>query len=417
MTTIEAVLSGGVLPAAALQRQLGVSPATLMRTVRNSPEVVRFGRARATRYAWQQRWINLDASRFPVLQIDAGGRAESVGHLVTLAARQTVWLPAGTLYHGLPLAISDARPSGFLGRHFALQHADLRLPARLTDWSDHHVLLAMSRRGEDLPGNLLIGDESFARWQALPLNSHARSDYPMLADATIAGHPPGSSAGGERPKFGVLAGERHLLVKFAARGPDMAARRWCDLLVLESLALQVVTQHGIDGARTDFIESDRYCFLESERFDRIGARGRAAVLSLAAAHDDLADNWSRAAVRLLERGRISEEDSRRLRWLDAFGAFIANTDRHHYNIVFFPRDGALTLAPAFDQVAMQYAPSADGQVQSNPMPLPVQTAETLDVWESARAAASEVWLRATDDDRLSDDMRRVAGLNLNVLRA
>ena len=417
MPTIEALLSGGILPAAALQRQLGVSPATLMRTVRDSPEVVRFGRARATRYAWQQRWINLDASRFPVLQIDAAGRAESAGHLVTLAARQTVWLPAGTLHHGLPLAISDARPSGFLGRHFALQHADLRLPARLTDWSDHHVLLAMSRRGEDLPGNLLIGDESFARWQALPLNSHARSDYPMLADATIAGHPPGSSAGGERPKFGVLAGERHLLVKFAARGPDMAARRWCDLLVLESLALQVVADHGIAAARTDIVESERYCFLESERFDRIGPRGRAAVLSLAASHDDLADNWAQAAVRLRERDRVSAEDARRLRWLDAFGALTANTDRHPYNILFFPREGALTLAPAFDHAAMHYAPSSDSQVPSNPMPLPLQTAETLDVWESARAAAAEFWLRAGDDDRLSDDMRRVAGLNLNVLRA
>ena len=31
----------------------------------------RFGRARATRYAWQQRWTNLDRARFPVLQIDA----------------------------------------------------------------------------------------------------------------------------------------------------------------------------------------------------------------------------------------------------------------------------------------------------------------------------------------------------------
>ena len=414
MSSISAALSGGAIPAGELQRRLGVSPATLMRVVRESPEVVRFGRARATRYAWQQRWANLDTVRFPVLQIDATGRAESAGHLVTLAARQTVWLPAGTLHDGLPMLISDARPSGFLGRHFALQHADLRLPARLTDWSEHHVLLAMSRRGEDLPGNLLIGDESFARWQALPLNRHSRSDYPTLADATIAGHPPGSSAGGERPKFGVLAGERHLLVKFAARGPDMAARRWCDLLVLESLALQVVADHGIATARTNIVESERYCFLESERFDRLGPRGRAGVLSLAAAHDDLADTWARAAVRLRERDRVSEDDARRLRWLDAFGALTANTDRHQHNVVFFPREGRLTLAPAFDQVAMHYAPSSDGQVQSNPMPLPVQAAETLDVWVSARAAAAEFWSSASRHEGLSDDMRRIAVQNLNA---
>ena len=52
-----------------------------------------------------------------------------------------------------PIELVDARPSGFLGRHFAIQHGDLRLPARLTDWSDHHILLALARRGEDLPGN------------------------------------------------------------------------------------------------------------------------------------------------------------------------------------------------------------------------------------------------------------------------
>ncbi len=55
----------------------------------------------------------------------------------------------GTVVGGLPAELADARPSGFLGRHFAAVHADLRLPPRLSDWSDHHILLAMSRRGED----------------------------------------------------------------------------------------------------------------------------------------------------------------------------------------------------------------------------------------------------------------------------
>ena len=126
-------------------------------------------------------------------------------------------MPAGIVSEGLPIELADARPSGFLGRHFAATHADLRLPARVIDWSDHHVLLAMSRRGEDFPGSLIVGDESFARWQALDIPVRTRSDYPGLAEATIAGHPPGSSAGGERPKFGAFVDGRHVLVKFAAR--------------------------------------------------------------------------------------------------------------------------------------------------------------------------------------------------------
>src|SRR5207248_5634776 len=60
----------------------------------------------------------------------------------------------------------------------------------------------------DLPGNLIVGEESFARWQGIKLVSKSRDDYPALAQATIAGHPPSSSAGGERPKFGALIGNR-----------------------------------------------------------------------------------------------------------------------------------------------------------------------------------------------------------------
>jgi hypothetical protein len=304
-----------------------------------------------------------------------------------------------------------------LGRHFAAIHADLRLPARLADWSDHHTLIAMSRRGEDLPGNLIVGDESFARWQALENPVKTRNDYPELAVATIAGHPPGSSAGGDRPKFGVLVDGRHVLVKFAARGGtgDVVARRWCDLLVLEALALHVVSSRGISAAHTNVVETPSYCFLESERFDRVGVRGRVAVLSLAAVHDDPADSWARAAVLLRDAGRLPDEDARRLQWLDAFGAFIANTDRHQYNIVFFEEGSSLRLAPAFDQVSMLYAPSADGQVPSRIFALPHATADTLDVWDDARMAAHEFWQRASDDGRLSDDVRYFCAANAKAI--
>jgi len=125
------------------------------------------------------------------------------------------------------------------------------------DWSDHHILSAMSRRGEDSPGNLLIGDETFARWQALEPLAGTRGDYPALAEAAIEGHPPGSSAGGERPKFGVMVDGRHMLVKFARRGGagDATARRWCDLIVLEVIALHVVASRGIPAPRTHFVDT------------------------------------------------------------------------------------------------------------------------------------------------------------------
>ena len=418
MSAVSTELGRGVLSAADLRKRLDISPATLMRAVREEgADVVTIGQGRATRYGLRQTWATLNASRFPMFRVLESGAARLAGELVTLTARQTVWMPGGTVSDGLPIELADARPSGFLGRHFAATHADLRLPARLMDWSDHHILLALSRRGEDAPGNLIVGDESFARWQALDIPLRTRNDYPQLAEATIAGHPPGSSAGGERPKFGAFVDGRHVLVKFAARGGagDVVARRWCDLLVLEALALSVVASRGVPAAQTSIIDTDSHCFLESERFDRVGIRGRLAVLSLAAVQDDPADPWARAAVLLRDAGRLSREDARRLQWLDAFGALIANTDRHPYNVIFFADGATLRLAPAFDQVSMFYAPTGDGQVPPRAFSPPHATADTLEVWDDARAAAREFWQRASDDARVSDDVRALSAANARAL--
>jgi len=409
-------LSRGVLHTANLRDRLGVSAATLNRMVRDAgPDVLPIGRGRATRYALRQVWTTLDNFRFPLFRVTESGTPISAGELITLTAHQSIWMPISRIVEGLPIELVDIRPSGFLGRHFAAIHADPRLPPRLDDWSDHHILLAMSRRGEDLPSNLIVGEESFARWQALENVSRSRDDYPALAEATISGHPPGSSAGGERPKFGVLVDEHHMLVKFAARGADAVTRRWCDLLILEELALQVVASHGITAAHTNVIETPSHWFLESQRFDRVGVRGRLAVISLAAVHDNLADSWATAAVSLKDAGRLSDEDVRRLQWLDAFGVLIGNTDRHQYNILFFTEGSRLRLAPAFDQVSMLYAPTADGQVPARVFTMPRLTANTLDVWDNARNAARQFWAEGSADARLSDDARLFCASNTQLL--
>lgn len=411
-------LSRGVLSAAVLRERLGVSAATLMRMVRQAePKILRIGRGRATQYGLRLAWPNLESSRFPLFRITESGKAVSAGELITLAVQQSAWMPMGSVVEGLPAELADARPSGFLGRLFAALNADLRLPLRLSDWSDHHTLLAMSRRGEDLPGNLIVGEESFTRWQSLPPVSRSRDDYPALAEATIRGHPPSSSAGGERPKFGALVGDHHVLVKFAGHGEigDVVARRWSDLLILEGIALEVVASRGIPAAHTNVFEASGYWFLESARFDRLGVRGRIAVVSLAAVHNDLSDTWARAAVALRDSRRLSDEDTRRLRWLDAFGALIANTDRHPYNILFFTEGSHLQLAPAFDQVSMLYAPTGDGQVLAREFVLPNATANTLDVWEDARDAARQFWAHGSQDARLSDNARLLCAGNAQLL--
>lgn len=112
---------------------------------------------------------------------------------------------------------------------------------------------------------------------------------------------------------------------------------------------------------------------------------------------------------------MTEEDARRLRWLDAFGALIGNTDRHQYNILFFTHDDSPRLAPAFDQVSMLYAPTADGQVPRRGFTEPTVTSDTLDVWDDARTAARQLWARGSEDARLSDDVRGMCARNARLL--
>jgi len=219
---------------------------------------------------------------------------------------------------------------------------------------------------------------------------------------------------GTRPRGPVVVFRPAIQAVRGAAG-DVVARRWCDLLVLEALALDAVSSRGLSVARTVIVDTASHYFLESERFDRVGIRGRTAVMTLAAAHDDPADPWARAAVLLKNAGRLSDEDARRLRWLDAFGALIANTDRHPNNVVFLTEGETLRLAPAFDQVSMLYAPTADGQVPPRVFALPHAMSDTLDVWDDARMAAREFWQRASDDARVSDDVRRFSAANANAL--
>jgi hypothetical protein len=411
-------LVSGVIPAKQLIEALGVSPATLMRRLqREGGTVLRIGLGRATRYGLIQSWPGVHSARFPLVRIDESGTAVSVGELVTLASGQCAWLPAGEVFHGLPVEISDASPSGFLGQLFARQHADIGVPPRISDWSDHHIFVALSRRGDDLPGNLIVGQESLDRWFNARSQPATAEDYPELADAALAGHSTDRWLGGDRPKFTTFADGRHVLVKFAgqAGGDGGATERWRDLLALEALALDVLREHGMPAAHSQLLSSDTYKFLEVERFDRIGERGRRAVMTLAVVHQNPVDSWSRAAIRLLESRRISADDARRLRLLDAFGALIANTDRHHHNVAFFPGSSSCTLAPAFDQLPMLYAPSGDGSVPVRHFVAPSPTAEGLDVWDEARSLALTFWQNAGDGPTGSDGMRRIAASNARAL--
>lgn len=396
----------GTLRSSELLAATGATRETLANAYRREArQILRFGQARATRYATRQNLPGLDTDEFPVFRVDEGGDIQPDGQLVTLVATESVWLPELTVIDGLPPEMHDVAPKGFLGRSYAQHHGDLGLPDNVTNWSDNHILIALSRRGEDLQGNLVIGRESFDRFQNLQHETHTTNDFPALSNAAIAGEHVGSSAGGEQPKFTALVDGQHRIVKFATDATDNA-RRWQDLLTLEHVALQTLRSAEIDAAETELLDIDGLRCLVINRFDRIGEMGRRAAMSLAAASEQLDGTWTDAAEGMQRRGELSGESLHRIALLDAYGALIANTDRHQYNVSLFPAEGGYSVAPAFDQLPMAYAPPASGNMRNSAIAVPRPAVNTLAIWGEAQELAAEFWRRASER-RLSDSMQAV----------
>jgi hypothetical protein len=311
--------------------------------------------------------------------------------------------------------VVDMTPAGYLGRRFAEHHAALELPPRLGDWNDDHRLLALARRGEDAPGDLIVGVESLERHANGRVSESRERDYPRLAEQSAAGGA-GSSAAGEQPKFAAFRAGRHVLVKFTLGDGTPSDARWRDLLVCEALALDVLREAGAPASRARVVDAGARRFLEVERFDRVGRDGRRGVLTLGPLDDDLVgvrDSWTDAAARLVATRLLTPADARTIRLLEAYGIWIANGDRHFGNLGFFG-DGLeerpkLALAPAYDMLPMQAAPHA-GVVPPLPVTRPPLNAKLLDVWSEASALAAVFWGRVAKDPRVSAPFRRAASL-------
>jgi hypothetical protein len=400
-----------------IQRELGISQPVMSRLMQKAgPRIRRFGRARATRYALPRELVGVGRDA-PVFRVDESGRPHPHGTLHFLA-RGECWFErrsgGGQHFAGLPPFLEDMRPQGYIGRGFPSLHPELHLPGRIRDWSDDHHLLALAMRGEDCVGNMILGEESLNRFLAGPSRLHTRADYPDLARGANPGQP-GSSAGGEHPKFAVRSADRHLLVKFAA-GDGAAADRWRDLLVCEHVALETLREAGIPAPRSEWFDYDGTRYLEVERFDRIGGSGRRGVISLYAVNvhflGEAIDSWSRAARRIREQPALSlsEADADQMIRLDAFGDLIGNTDRHFGNVSFFAEESRelnLVLTPVYDMLPMVFAPAGANVVERPFAPGP-PNALNLEVWPAMAELARTYWSRVCESDGLGDGFRRMA---------
>lgn len=422
---------GGVLTSAELQALLGVSQPTVSRALApliHAGQVQKVGAARSQRYVLP-RTVPGVGNEVLVMHIDAQGRPSPFARLVPLEGG-AFWVDEVNGEHrrhdGLPWFLDDMRPQGFMGRTFAHGHPELQLGHDPRHWSDDDVLRAMTLYGDDLPGNLIMGEAAFQRFHTLPARASrvaSASDYPRLAEQAMRGTHPGSSAGGEQPKFCTITAGRPVIVKFSPAGDAPTDQRMRDLLVCEHLALHTLALAGLPAAPTQLFMGAGRVFLESERFDRTplagndpqGLGGRIGMVSLQIYNAEYVgeiDNWAATANRMAARNLLTQADARTLRLLEAYGQLIANTDRHYGNISLVLQGDDWALSPTYDMLPMLYAPVGGELVPRDFASRPLQpTAATLGEWAEAQTLARSFWQAAAADERVSAGFRAIAAGN------
>lgn len=418
---------GGLATSGQLQERLGVSQPTVSRALApllRSGQVLRVGAARSQRYLLP-RPIEGVGSEVPMMRVDTEGRASPFGRMVPLPGGR-FWVDEADglseLHDGLPWFLQDMRPQGFMGRTFANNHPELRLPGDLRHWSDDDVLKALVQAGDDLPGNLIVGEPAFERFHSLPQRlsrvSHPELDYPRLAEQALQGTLPGSSAGGEQPKFCTTLDGQQVIVKFSPAGNAAFEQRWRDLLVCEHLALQTLADSGLPAAQSRIVIAGGRVFLEAVRFDRThhGRIGMVSLLVYDGQYVGQMDDWAATSQRMAERRLLTAEDAAHLRLLDAYGALIGNTDRHYGNISLLLVGDDWRLSPTYDMLPMLYAPVngelVDRDFESRPLR---PTTHTLTEWPMARELAMSFWSCVSADARISEAFRETASHNRDVI--
>ena len=407
---IRSLLAQGPAPSRQLIDYIGISQPTLSRAIAGmGTEIVRIGAARSIQYALRDTTRGF--AEVPVYRISAEGQIRRLGMLLPVRPDGFVLLQDdGTSLHydGLPWWVQDMRPAGFLGRAFAISFAaELGLPADINEWNDAHALRALIHHGDDLVGNLLLGDIARTHFiQAPPPVPVAETDYPAMADAVERGEVAGSSAGGEQPKFVAYNG-RHILVKFTARSDNAVTGRWRDLLLAEYLAGRVLTDAGLPAVESRIVDIGPRRFLEVERFDRVGPLGRRAVHSLTSLDSefvgDAVSPWPVLAARLATAGVITSEAAEVATILYAFGALIGNTDMHNGNLSFVSEQGRpFEMAPAYDMLPMAFRPGMGGNLPDSLNSANLLPGITPSTWRQALELAEAFLVRMRAEGRFTE---------------
>lgn len=399
--TIRRLLSQGPMQARQLIEIMSISQPTLSRALRDiGDDIVRIGAGPSIQYALRDVYRGFRSA--PIYRITNEGRIIPLGELIPVHPEGFVMVQTNNVSlhsDGLPWWLFDIRPQGYLGRAYA---TDLGLLANPEQWADSDVVRALLAHGHDAIGNLLIGEQARERFLEMPEPTPVEraTAYPALALAAGAGEAPGSSAGGEQPKFCTYTERGHVLVKFSAPDANPVSERWRDLLLAEHLALRVL------GVETEVYDFGSQRFIEIPRFDRVGQLGRIGVFSLRALDAEFVGNarapWPVLVNSLVTEGHVHPDAAVGTARLWAFGMLIGNTDMHHGNLSFISSHGRpYHLAPAYDILPMGFAPKTGGAIVNKLRPASLPEVISRDIWQEALGLAENFFVIASSCERFS----------------
>lgn len=403
--TIRQLLRQGPTSVRQLTDIMGISQPTISRAMKAlGDEVVRIGTGPSIHYVLRDAFRGFSSA--PIYRITEEGQIKPLGRLIPVYPDGFVMEQTDNVClhsDGLPWWLFDMRPQGYLGRAYASRYSsELGLPANPENWADSDVIRALLAHGHDAVGNLLIGEQARNHFVEMPepVAVDRATAYPSLALAVSSGEAPGSSAGGEQPKFCTYTERGHVIVKFTAADDNPISERWRDLLLAEHFALSVL------GVETEVFDFAGQRFLEIPRFDRIGQLGRKALFSLRALEAEFVgrarEAWPVLVNELVKQGCVHPDAAAGTARLWAFGMLIGNTDMHHGNLSFISAHGRpYHLAPAYDILPMGFAPKSGGEMVNTLRPATLLDAIDGETWREALELSERFFALASDCDRFS----------------
>ncbi|MCK5130770.1 MAG: type II toxin-antitoxin system HipA family toxin YjjJ [Candidatus Sabulitectum sp.] len=408
-----------------IQAVTGLNQTAVVRHIRKmGDDVIKLRNGRSLTYAATCNAFG-GSNKLPLSMVDAYGNTVLVAYVRPLTNGGFFLEPAtgmpsrllgekgNGLYDDLPYFLYDAAPQGFMGRQIAKELASQsgEFPDDPKLWNTNHIGRYLVSNGDDLPGNFKFGEQALLRIRRKPTAVPDR-DYPALADSVMAGVIPGSSAGGEQPKFTAYStrSSSHVIVKFSPKGDNALESRWRDILLTEFHAIETIHSEDFPAAETRLLEMDGRLFLESQRFDRSGEYGRMSMVSLRsidAEFTGIGGGWPQTLSALYKRNLISWQHVFDAEVLWCFGQLINNTDMHLGNLSFAIEGDVFRLLPMYDMCSMGFAPRSGGEIPAYSFTPPESSFVNLeqDMLAPIKEIAHDFWERVADDRRISDEFQ------------